>query len=508
MKTLRLLFPLLCLFVCFSNLTNCGIKPTVQASSVNPEDLEDEIAEKKKKIKELDKDLEDLKEDIDDLEDKEDDLEDEEEELDEREEELEERIRELERTPDATRQRELEEKRAELERVKARRDQINTDLTNIRNQINTKTAKIKQLSRRKLEAIVAEAEAENKLAQAHKERAENAYDNAKVLVDRANGLSNVPTEANSRDKPAANSALSDAEDDRDTTRTKASEAQTAYNDANTAKNGIDDDSTLAQIESAITTAETKRDLAETKAGEADTSADATVTHADEAIAKANIVIEAVRANTEHQRDIAREQRRTAEGERNTARNERNCWKKTKIRVCGRTIETNLVSAVSGKSDCEEINYCDLESITSLDLSGSYEEGDTCSSPHTLNIQENDFAGLTGLTSLDLSGNCLSHLESKTYADSADGFFKYLDSINTINLSDTNIGKLSKNFFNGVLDTLDDGGVTFTFIIYCSSPESPWKSKLGGTEGKTGAFAGTSAYVGDSFSNVNANDYCF
>ena len=52
-------------------------------------------------------------------------------------------------------------------------------------------------------------------------------------------------------KPAANSALSDAEDDRDTTRTKASEAQTAYNDANTAKNGIDDDSTLAQIESAI-----------------------------------------------------------------------------------------------------------------------------------------------------------------------------------------------------------------------------------------------------------------
>ena len=322
MKTIKVILPLLCLFICFSNLTNCGIKPTVQASSVNPEDLEDEIAEKKKKIKELDKDLEDLKEDIDDLEDKEDDLEDEEEELDEREEELEERIRELERTPDATRQRELEEKRAELERVKARRDQINTDLTNIRNQINTKTAKIKQLSRRKLEAIVAEAEAENKLAQAHKERAENAYDNAKVLVDRANGLSNVPTEANSRDKPAANSALSDAEDDRDTTRTKASEAQTAYNDANTAKNGIDDDSTLAQIESAITTAETKRDLAETKAGEADTSADATVTHADEAIAKANIVIEAVRANTEHQRNIAREQRRTAERERDTARNER------------------------------------------------------------------------------------------------------------------------------------------------------------------------------------------
>ena len=490
------------LLISLTFFLGCVPRQAVQASSVNPEDLEDEIAEKKKKIKELDKDLEDLKEDIDDLEDKEDDLEDEEEELDEREEELEERIRELERTPDATRQRELEEKRAELERVKARRDQINTDLTNIRNQINTKTAKIKQLSRRKLEAIVAEAEAENKLAQAHKERAENAYDNAKVLVDRANGLSNVPTEANSRDKPAANSALSDAEDDRDTTRTKASEAQTAYNDANTAKNGIDDDSTLAQIESAITTAETKRDLAETKAGEADTSADATVTHADEAIAKANIVIEAVRANTEHQRNIAREQRRTAEGERDTARNERNCWKKTKIRVCGRTIETNLVSAVSGKSDCEEINYCDLESITSLDLSGSYDPSDqshSCSGAYKLNIQERDFAGLTGLTSLDLSGKCLRHLRSKTYADSADGFFKYLDSINTIDLSDTDIDKLSKNFFNGVLDTLTNGGVAVTGFIYCGNPEAPFKDKLGSD--KTGT-------TDHSYRRTDMSSYCY
>ena len=77
----------------------------------------------------------------------------------------------------------------------------------------------------------------------------------------------------------------------------------------------------------------------------------------------------------------------------------------------RTIETNLVSAVSGKSDCEEINYCDLESITSLDLSGSYDPSDrrhNCNS-YKLNIQERDFAGLTGLTSLDLSGKCLRHL---------------------------------------------------------------------------------------------------
>ena len=312
MKTIKVIFPLLCLFVCFSNLTNCGIKPTVQASTVNPEDLEDEIAEKKKKIKELDKDLEDLKEDIDDLEDKEDDLEDEEEELDEREEELEERIRELERTPDGQRQRELAEKRAELEQVKARRDQINTELTNIRNQINTKTAKVVSLSKEKLTAIVREAEAEKKLAEAHKKLAVEVYENAKELVLQAEGLSATGLSSDIlAHRTNARSALNDAEAHKDDAVTKAGEAVTAYNDANTAKNSIDDDSTLAQIESAIRTAETKRDLAETKAGEVEQAYEDTDDDADIAKTKAKAFITGVNTRVRSERDTAIQERDNA-----------------------------------------------------------------------------------------------------------------------------------------------------------------------------------------------------
>ena len=186
--------------------------------------------------------------------------------------------------------------------------------------------------------------------------------------------------------------------------------------------------------------------------------------------------------------------------------EKDCWRKTRFSVCDRLtkVKDKIIEQIEDVTDCREVNYCDLAKIETLDLSGSYDPGgsDPCNS-HELNIQERDFEGLTGLTSLDLSGNCLRHLERKNYANSANGFFKHLSSIETINLQDSDVGKLSKNFFNGVLDTLDDGGLSVTDFIYCSNPESPWKRKLGGTEGRNSDFAGTSAYP-----SYNPNDYCY
>ena len=197
--------------------------------------------------------------------------------------------------------------------------------------------------------------------------------------------------------------------------------------------------------------------------------------------------------------------------RSNNREERDCTIKPTTSVCDRTqkVEDKIVEALQNKA-CADITLCDLEEITTLDLSGSYDgQNSDCTGyaqPHELLIRKSDFEGLTELTSLDLSGTCLNHLE----APGINGFFAHLSKIRTINFTDTGINKLAKNFFNGVLDTLDNGGLTFTFIIYCSSPESPWKNKLGGVEHFDRNFVGTQAYLDHPVlrSHINTADYCF
>ena len=160
--------------------------------------------------------------------------------------------------------------------------------------------------------------------------------------------------------------------------------------------------------------------------------------------------------------------------------ERDCWKKTKLSLCDRAqaVQDKVLESVSEISDCNDIHYCHLENITTLDLSGidgyfNPSDGD-CNS-HLLSLKPSDFYGLTGLENLDLSGNCLKGLS--TYEDST-GFFSTLNSLKRVNISDSEIDKLSKGFFNGVIDTLDDGGVGISDFIYCADPVVPYLSKLG------------------------------
>lgn len=212
------------------------------------------------------------------------------------------------------------------------------------------------------------------------------------------------------------------------------------------------------------------------------------------------------ATAESERDTARRERDTARSERDTARTERECWKKTTGDFCTRT--SKVVARIIArpeitKTDCAEVNYCDLEKITTLDLSGSYDPSSDSCSAHQLSIQPSDFFGLTKLETLNLSGNCLNTVMGFT---ASSGFFRGLDSIRRIDLQETGVYKLSDNFFNGILDTLEDGKVLVTDFTYCSSPESSYKSKLGEREGANENFVGTAVY--SRTPNFDATQYCY
>ncbi len=190
-----------------------------------------------------------------------------------------------------------------------------------------------------------------------------------------------------------------------------------------------------------------------------------------------------------ERDRALQERDEARRQKTTAETERDCWKKTTGNFCHRhsKVVARIIAKIP-KTDCAEVNYCDLETITNLDLSGSYDPGDHKCSDYQFSVQPSDFLGLTKLETLDLSGNCINTMMPFT---ASSGFFRELDSIRQINLQDTDVYKLSKNFFNGILDTLEDGKVLVTDFTYCSSPESPYKSKLGEREGTNENFVGNS-----------------
>ena len=95
--------------------------------------------------------------------------------------------------------------------------------------------------------------------------------------------------------------------------------------------------------------------------------------------------------------------------------------------------------------------------------------------------KNDFKGLDNLVTLDLSGNCIGARNGARIdlTDKAnEGFFAHLPKIQRIDLTNTGVNKLPRDFFTaGNLRTLINEGVTVSRFIYCGEPESPYKSKL-------------------------------
>ena len=179
-----------------------------------------------------------------------------------------------------------------------------------------------------------------------------------------------------------------------------------------------------------------------------------------------------------ERDRARTERDTANREKTRVETERDCWKKTKGDFCTRNqkLKTVVIAQVAGISACEDINYCHLEDITRLDLSGSFDRQSACNSNPEYNrlttLQPSDFIGFTKLEFLNLSGNCLKELEQSP------PLFKHLTKIKEINLQDTNIIRLSKNFFTSDnIDTLEDGKVWVNWFLYCTGTGTPYKDKL-------------------------------
>ena len=172
---------------------------------------------------------------------------------------------------------------------------------------------------------------------------------------------------------------------------------------------------------------------------------------------------------------------TAERERESARAERDCWKKTKYEICDRSqaVRDAIVAKISGKSACADIHYCDLETITTLDLSGRFDNSLSCTA-HLLEFNKNDFKGLINLVELDLSGNCLYSSDADTNLESKEneGMFTYLPKLRRLKLHDTGVDKLPSNFFTaGNLQTLENGEVTVTSFIYCNDPTASFKDKL-------------------------------
>ena len=218
--------------------------------------------------------------------------------------------------------------------------------------------------------------------------------------------------------------------------------------------------------------ETERDQAKAERDQAKTDLEAVKQ------AKADLQRELERVKAE--RDRARRERDDAErkvgdatGRLSKAERERKCWRDTRFDFCGRSLKLKqaVLDQISGVSDCSNIHICHLESITSLDLSGSYDPASGDCDNHKAVFTEKDFKGFRDLESLDFSGTCVKGFEE--YTGSA-GFFNGLNDLHTIDLEDTDVEKLSADFFNG-LPALQN--IIVTDFVYCSNEEPPYKDKL-------------------------------
>ena len=106
-------------------------------------------------------------------------------------------------------------------------------------------------------------------------------------------------------------------------------------------------------------------------------------------------------------------------------------------VCGRTaiVADAIVAATPAQDSCATVSPADMAALTELDLP---------SRPGFYSLKVGDFAGLDSLTTLDLSDTFLQSLPS--------GAFDGLGGLYELNLSDTSLRSLPSGAFDG-LDSL-------------------------------------------------------
>ena len=290
--------------------------------------------------------------------------------------------------------------------------------------------------------------------------------------------------------------LSDAEKD----------LEEAEEDLEEAKDNLEEIN--AQLRNSRLTAEQRAQLLRDKATaeQAKTRAETALQEAEQAKARAETALQ--EARTAHAQALERERREHAqalERERTAketalreANTERDCWKRTTTSFCART-DSFKTRFFANKDDhtpaitaenCNDVNICDLEDITVLDLSGSYDpdsdSSKTACNNNGLEFNKNDFIGFTKVTELKLNKNCLScgsgwdsclttNLPDKTN----EGIFSHLSEIRKIKLHDTSVVHLPRNFFtSGNITKLINGGVTVTGFIYCNEATVKYIDKLG------------------------------
>ena len=198
-----------------------------------------------------------------------------------------------------------------------------------------------------------------------------------------------------------------------------------------------------------------------------------------------------------------------------------------VDFCSRTSQFRgrILNKFSGLA-CGDINLCHLESFNSLDLSGSYAyKGRTTQSclNNIFKFNKDDFKGFNKLLSLDLSGNCLgggstfpqSGLNLRAKAN--EGIFSNLPKIKRIDLTDTGVDRLPKDFFTrDNLRTLDNKGVTVTAFLYCGSGQylAPFISKLKAQSTDNSDFDWVLAHNAPHWQSqippitIPASDYCY
>ena len=99
-------------------------------------------------------------------------------------------------------------------------------------------------------------------------------------------------------------------------------------------------------------------------------------------------------------------------------------------VCDRSAEIkDLITALSGKTDCQKINMEDLKKIEVIDLSNKAVKS----------LKAGDFSGLSGLYSLNLSENPISALPEGLFVGSG------LTNLNFIYLAETQLESLPEGW---------------------------------------------------------------
>ncbi len=127
--------------------------------------------------------------------------------------------------------------------------------------------------------------------------------------------------------------------------------------------------------------------------------------------------------------------------------------------CVRTqqVQTALLAAISGASNCGEVTPVQLSAVVSLDLA----------SKNIASLQAGDFAGLSGVTSIDLSSNRISTFPASLFSEAP--------ALETLNLSGNRINSLPTGLFTGTpdLEELNLNGNQLTAFptgLFASEPE--------------------------------------